>query len=80
MTILIRPEEFEEGVLPKWGHGLLTSPSIDYATNTLNSWIGNEEVIVFRFKNYGFINDNIANTYQISVGAAGIMLEITKTT
>jgi hypothetical protein len=79
MTIIIRPEEFEKDVLPKWRHGLLTSPSIDYATNTLNSWIGDEEVIVFRFKNYGFINDNRTNTYQISVGAAGIMLEITKT-
>jgi hypothetical protein len=79
MTILIRPEEFEADLGPNWRNGMLIKPSIDYATNSIHSWIGDEEVIVFRFKNYGFINDNRFNTYDISVGSAGIMIEIRKT-
>jgi hypothetical protein len=78
MTILIRPDEFETDLGPNWRNGMLIKPSIDYATNSLHSWIGDEEVIVFRFKNYGFIHDNRASKYEISVGSAGIMIEITK--
>ena len=43
------------------------------------SWLNDEEVIIFYFKDYGFINDNKSNTYDLSVGKAGITVNIKKT-
>jgi hypothetical protein len=79
MFIFITPEEFNDGLGNSWKKGIIESPSIDYATNSLNGWIGKEEVILFNFKHYGFINDNRCNKYEISAGAAGITIRITKT-
>lgn len=56
---------------------LIKSLSIDYATNSIHGWLGDEEVIIFKFKDYGFINDNRYNSYEISSdGVVGIIVEI----
>ena len=52
---------------------------IDYATNTLDGIFEDKEYTVFEFKNYGFVNDNRWNTYEISKGSAGILIEIVNT-
>ena len=51
---------------------------IDYATNTLDGIFEDKEYTVFEFKNYGFVSDNRWNTYEISKGSAGILIEIVK--
>jgi|TARA_B110000285_G_C14638228_1_gene386441 hypothetical protein len=64
--------EFKE----RWRLGLIKSLSIDYATNAIHGWFEEEEVIIFTFKNYGFIIDNKYNSYYISSGSAGITIKI----
>jgi hypothetical protein len=76
MIIHILPEEFEEGLKEPWKAGLIKSPTIDYATNCVHGRFEDKEVIVFRFKPYGFINDNRYNSYEISYGMAGITIII----
>ena len=78
MLIHISPEEFEEGMDELWKAELIKSPSIDYATNCVHGWFEGKDVIVFRFKPYGFINDNRYNSYDISYGRAGITINIKK--
>lgn len=84
MTIHIRTEEFEEEYRTSWKLEYIKSPAIDYATNAIHGWLidpmtkEKEDIILFRFKNYGFINDNRYNSYELSVGKAGITIEITK--
>jgi hypothetical protein len=38
-----------------------------------------KNVIIFRFKEYGWIHDNRYNSYSISAGSAGITIRIEKT-
>jgi hypothetical protein len=79
MTILITPDELEEQFRNSWKLGHITLPSIDYGDNAIYAIFENKIVIVFRFKDYGWINDNRFNNYTISGGAAGIMINIIKT-
>ena len=79
MLIHITPEEFEEEFRDTWKSGLIKHPHIDYATNAIHGWFGDKDVIIFRFKNYGFIHDNRFNYYKISSGEAGVTIQITKT-
>lgn len=79
MIIHITPDEFEPEFQTPWKQELIKSPNIDYATNAIHGWIEGKDVIIFRFKDYGFINDNRFNTRELSVGPAGITLLITKT-
>jgi len=79
MIILVTPEEFEEEFRTPWRRGFIKSPSIDYATNAIHGWFEGRDVILFKFKNYGFIHDNRFSTYDLSVGVAGIMINITNT-
>tara|TARA_R110000751_G_scaffold65584_1_gene134208 strand:- start:142 stop:384 length:243 start_codon:yes stop_codon:yes gene_type:complete len=65
-------EEFRE----PWKLELIKSVSIDYATNSIHGWFENKDIVLFKFKDYGFINDNINNTYYISSGSAGITINI----
>jgi hypothetical protein len=58
--------------------GFITQPSIDYADNAIWAIFEGRQVTIFRFKEYGFINDNRRNTYDISSGLAGIMITINK--
>ena len=57
-------------------NGAYTQPSIDYADNAIWAVFEGKLVIIFRFKDYGWINDNRRNTYEISAGMAGITISI----
>jgi hypothetical protein len=79
MFIHITPDELEEEFRESWKLGFITQPSIDYADNAIYAIFESRQVIIFRFKNYGWINDNRFNTYKISAGSAGITINIIKT-
>jgi hypothetical protein len=79
MFIHITPDELEEEFRESWKLGFITQPSIDYADNAIYAIFERRQVIIFRFKNYGWINDNRFNTYKISAGSAGITINIIKT-
>jgi hypothetical protein len=79
MIIVVTPDKFEEEFRIPWKRGVIKSPSIDYATNAIHGWFEGRDVILFKFKNYGFIHDNRSSTYDLSVGVAGIMINITNT-
>ena len=79
MFIHITPDELEEEFKESWKLGLISQPSIDYADNAIWALFESKNVIIFRFKDYGWIHDNRRNTYLISAGSAGITIQI-KTT
>ena len=76
MTINITPNELVEEYHESWKMGLIKHLSIDYATNSIHGWLNNEDVIIFNFKDYGFINDNRNNTYDLSTGKSDITINI----
>jgi len=76
MLIFISPDELEEKFRESWRMGHITQPSIDYADNAIWAIFEGKLVIIFRFKDYGWINDNRRNTYEISAGMAGITISI----
>ena len=78
MIINILPDELEPEFRESWKMGFITQPSIDYADNAIWAIFEGRQVTIFRFKEYGFINDNRRNTYDISSGLAGIMITINK--
>jgi hypothetical protein len=78
MLIHIAPDELEEQFRSSWKMGFISQPSIDYADNAIYAVFEGKQVIIFRFKDYGFINDNRSNKYQISSGLAGITINIIK--
>ncbi len=78
MLIHIGLNEFEKDFQNPWKSQLIKSPSIDYATNAIHGWFEGKDVIIFKFKDYGFINDNKSNVYHLSCGMAGITVLIDK--
>jgi hypothetical protein len=78
MIINILPDELESEFIESWKMGFITQPSIDYADNAIYAIFEGKQVIIFRFKDYGFINDNRRNVYDVSAGKAGITIRITK--
>ena len=78
MIINILPDELEPEFRESWKMGFITQPSIDYADNAIWAIFEGKQVVIFRFKEYGFINDNRYNKYFISTGAAGITIRIEK--
>jgi hypothetical protein len=78
MIINILPDELEPEFIESWKMGWVTQPSIDYADNAIWALFEGKNVIIFRFKEYGWINDNRYNSYSISAGSAGIMIKINK--
>ena len=78
MTILITPDELEEEFRNSWKMGHIIHPSIDYADNAIYAVFEGRLVIIFRFKDYGWVNDNRRNSYTVSSGSAGIMINILK--
>ena len=78
MIINILPDELEPEFRESWKMGFITQPSIDYADNAIWAIFEGKQVIIFRFKDYGFINDNRYNRYSVSSGLAGIMITINK--
>ena len=79
MIINILPDELEPEFINSWKMGMITQPSIDYADNAIWAIFEGKDIIIFRFKDYGFINDNRRNTYDISAGKAGITIKIERT-
>ena len=79
MIITILPDELEPEFRESWKMGWITQSSIDYADNAIWAIFEGEQVVIFRFKEYGFINDNRYNKYFISTGLAGITIRIEKT-
>lgn len=75
MKIIIDKEELKE-FKPLFEEGKLSSLHIDYATNGIHCWHGEKELIIFRFKNLGWINDNKYNTYNITFNKEQITIEI----
>ena len=78
MIINILPDELEPEFINSWKMGMITQPSIDYADNAIWAIFESRQVVIFRFKQYGFINDNRYNSYSISAGSAGITIKIDK--
>ena len=78
MIINILPDELEPEFIESWKMGWITQPSIDYADNAIWAIFEGRQVVIFRFKEYGFINDNRYNRYSVSSGLAGIMITINK--
>ena len=79
MIINILPDELEPEFINSWKMGMITQPSIDYADNAIWAIFEGKQVVIFRFKEYGFIHDNRYNKYFISIGLAGITIRIEKT-
>lgn len=79
MTIIVSTEEFEEGMKELYDNNQLKHFSIDYATNAIHGWNNDQDCIIFKFKGYGFINDNRYNKYDLINDEKGFILEITKT-
>lgn len=79
VIINILPDELEPQFRESWKMGHIKFPTIDYADNAIYAIFEAKQVIIFRFKEYGFINDNRFNNYFISTGAAGITIRIEKT-
>ena len=61
MIINVLPDELESEFIESWKMGFITQPSIDYADNAIYAIFEGRQVIIFRFKDYGFINDNRRN-------------------
>ena len=78
MLLIISPEELVEEFRAAHKMQYVTSLHIDYATNAIHGWYENQDVIVFKFRDLGWINDNRYNTYEISSGPAGIIIRITR--
>jgi len=76
MLIHIQTRELEEEFIRPVTNGLVTHPAIDYQTNAVHAQFEGKDVIIFNFKKYGWLNDNKFNTYNLSLGPAGITLEI----
>jgi hypothetical protein len=78
MFIHITPDELEPEFRESWKLGFISHPSIDYADNAIYANFEGKLVTIFRFKQYGWINDNRSNTYKVSAGSAGITINIVK--
>ena len=76
MLIFISPDELEEEFRESWKMGHIIHPSIDYADNAIWAVFEGKLVIIFRFKDYGWIIDNRRNTYEVNAGMAGITISI----
>lgn len=79
MKITIHAEELLPEFIADWKAGLLWHPTIDYADNAIYavSKQTNSQVIVFYFKEYGWLNENRWNSYNISATNLEITIEIT---
>jgi hypothetical protein len=76
MIIHISTAELEPQFINPVRNGLVSLPSIDYQTNAVHAQYEGKDVIIFRFVKYGWLNDNRFNTYNLSLGPAGITVEI----
>lgn len=77
MLIIISPDELEPEFRQSWKLGHIIHPTIDYADNAIYAVFEGKQTIIFRFKKWGLIHDNRCNTYLVTSGPAGIMIQIT---
>lgn len=78
MTIIIPPHELEEEYQDIWKLDYIKSLSIDFATNSINGFFEDKEVVLFKFKDYGFLTDNRYCTYKLTSGSVGLFIQIVK--
>lgn len=76
MFFHITVDELEEEFQKPWKLSLIHNLSIDFATNAIHGIFEEKEVIVFNFRDYGFITDNRKSSYSISSGPAGLTVHI----
>jgi hypothetical protein len=76
MLIHIQTQELEKEFINPVRNGFVLQPAIDYQTNAIHAQYEGKDVIIFKFKRYGWLNDNKFNTYNLSLGPAGITIEI----
>jgi hypothetical protein len=80
MIILIPLDEFEDKFRRALKSNIMRNVSIDYATNALHgTFPDHDDVEIFKFDNYGFINQNKYNTYSLSYGEGGVTIYLTNT-
>jgi hypothetical protein len=80
MIIVIPIDEFEDKFKRALKSNLMRNVSIDYATNALHgSFPGHDDIIIFKFDNYGFFNQNKYNSYSLSYGETGVTIFLTNT-
>jgi hypothetical protein len=82
MIIIIPIEEIDQQFFQDFRWNRIYDLHLDYATNAIHCRIQNDpenrDLIIFRFKDYGFIHDNRFNSYILTGGPAGILITITK--
>lgn len=78
MTIIISPDELEPNFQLPWKLGLVHHPSIDYADNAIWATFEGKQITLFKFSWWGLVLDNRWCGYNISAGAAGILIDFQK--
>jgi hypothetical protein len=76
MIIHIQSQELEQEFINPVRNGFVSHPAIDYQTNAIHAQYEGRDVILFKFVKYGWLSDNRFNTYNLSLGPAGITIEI----
>jgi hypothetical protein len=76
MIIHISTTELEPQFINPVKNGFVSHASIDYQTNAVHAQYEGKDVIIFNFIKYGWLSDNRFNTYNLSLGPAGITIEI----
>lgn len=75
MIIFVTPNEFE----PEFQNFKVRNISdihIDYYTNAIHGYFENKEIIFVKFNKFGVQLDNRRNGYTLSVGEAGLIIDI----
>ena len=75
MIIFVTPNEFE----PEFQNFKVRNISdihIDYYTNAIHGYFENKEIIFVKFNKFGVQLDNRMNGYTLSVGEAGLIIDI----
>jgi hypothetical protein len=78
MKIKIKKTELNPLFLKDYTLQDINNCSIDYAENTLYACIASNEIPIFNFNKYGFLNDNRFNDYKINIKKHKITINIKK--
>ena len=76
MVIVVQIDDIEKQFQPYFKFGTVKSLSVDYATNAIHGYIGDEENIVFRFDKWGIRLDNRKNSHIVTGGPGGILIQV----
>ena len=75
MRIHIALEDLVSEYVKPFKNGMIRDVHIDYYTNALHGFLGDQEVIIFRFRDCGWIADNRTGKVRVeSYPTVGIML------